>query len=157
MIDMQLQLRLQKYQGFSLIEVLVAVVILAIGLLGLAALQISGLRYTADANMRYQATIQAVDMADRMRANMAGVNNGNYNNISGIGSNPGCISTSCSPSGMAATDAYQWNTTNSQVLPNGTGTVTQNGNLYVITITWIEPTGFGAATQNQNFSMSFTP
>jgi type IV pilus assembly protein PilV len=147
----------QHYQGFSLLEVLVAVVILAIGLLGLAALQISGLRYISASNMRYQAMVQAVDMSERMRANMAGVGNGSYSNVSGVGSNPGCISTSCSPSGIAATDIYQWNTTNSQVLPSGTGTVTQNGNLYVITVTWTEPSGFGSAAQQQNFSLSFTP
>lgn len=148
---------LQHYQGFSLLEVLVAVAVLAVGLLGLAALQISGLRYISASNMRYQAMLQAIDMADRMRANMAGVNAGSYSNISGTGSDPGCISTSCTPSGMAATDAYQWNTTNAQALPNGTGTVTQNGTLYVITVSWTEPSGFGTAAQTQNFSMSFTP
>ncbi len=149
------KLKLQK--GFSLLEVLVAVVVLAIGLLGLAGLQISGIRYLAAANMDYQAMLQAIDMAERMRANPVGVTSGAYSNISGIGSDPGCISTSCSPSGMAQTDAYQWNTLNSQLLPSGAGTVTANGNLYQITITWQAAMSFGSAAQQQTFTLSFSP
>ena len=57
--------------GFTLIEVLVALLILAVGLLGIAALQFKGMRYSNDAFMRSQITFLAYDIADRIRANAA--------------------------------------------------------------------------------------
>jgi type IV pilus assembly protein PilV len=55
--------------GFSLIEVLVALVVLSVGLLGLAALQTNAVGFNHDAYLRSQATILAYDIADRIRAN----------------------------------------------------------------------------------------
>jgi|SRR5690554_4420734 len=55
--------------GFSMIEVLVALVVLAIGLLGFALLQTMNLRFTQSANYRTQATNLAYDLLDQMRAN----------------------------------------------------------------------------------------
>lgn len=55
--------------GFSLVEVLVAVLVLSIGLLGLAALQIAGVRANDSAQLRTEATLAAYDVADRLRAN----------------------------------------------------------------------------------------
>jgi len=54
--------------GFSLVEVLVAVLVLTIGLLGLAALQITGVRANDSAELRTTATLAAHDVADRVRA-----------------------------------------------------------------------------------------
>tara|TARA_Y100001934_G_C12174415_1_gene688262 strand:+ start:59 stop:547 length:489 start_codon:yes stop_codon:yes gene_type:complete len=59
--------------GFSLLEVLIALVVLSVGLLGLAALQANGLRGSSSAFQRNQAVLMASDMADRMRANRAGL------------------------------------------------------------------------------------
>jgi type IV pilus assembly protein PilV len=56
-------------QGFSLIEVLVTLLILAIGLLSIAAMQLRGLQYNQDAYMRSQVNMLAYDIADRMRLN----------------------------------------------------------------------------------------
>ena len=55
--------------GFTLIEVLIAMLIVAIGLLSIAALQFKGLQYSHDAYIRSQVNILAYDMADRMRLN----------------------------------------------------------------------------------------
>lgn len=59
----------RKQRGFSMIEVLIALVVLAIGLLGFALLQTMNLRYTQSANQRTQATNLAYDLLDQMRAN----------------------------------------------------------------------------------------
>ena len=61
----------RRSTGFSIIEVLVALLVLAIGLLGLAALQAQGLRFNHDAYVRTQATHLAYDIIDRMRSNRA--------------------------------------------------------------------------------------
>lgn len=63
--------RLGVAAGFSLVEVLVAVVVLSIGLLGLAALQITGVRANDSAELRTTATLAAQDVADRLRADPA--------------------------------------------------------------------------------------
>lgn len=65
-------------RGFTLIEIMVALVIFSIGLLGLAMLQTTGLKFNTDSYMRTQATILAYDLIDRMRANLVAVQAGNY-------------------------------------------------------------------------------
>ena len=66
------------YRGFTLIEVLVALFVLAIGLLGLAMLQTTGLRFNTNSYTRTQATLLAYDIIDRMRTNRVGFVAGNY-------------------------------------------------------------------------------
>jgi type IV pilus assembly protein PilV len=59
----------EKQSGFTLVEVLVALFILAIGLLGLAGLQIKGISGSKSALFNSQATVCAQDIIDRMSAN----------------------------------------------------------------------------------------
>ncbi len=65
-------------QGFTLVEVLVALVVLAIGLLGLASLQMMSIKFNSDSYLRTQATTLAYDIADRMRANRTAALSGAY-------------------------------------------------------------------------------
>ena len=68
-----------KYQtGLSLIEILVTVVVLSIGLLGIAGMQAFGMRYNNDSYVRSQAVSYANDLVERMRANPDAVNTGAY-------------------------------------------------------------------------------
>lgn len=143
-----------KAAGFTLLEVLVAIVVLSIGLLGLAGLQASSLNNNQTAYYRSLATQQAYDMADRIRANLAGVRAKNYNNLTAglpVG-NPDCFSAACSAANMAISDHRHWNTVNAALLPGGNGTVVcadgpasadctaSTGNwIFDITVTWIEP------------------
>ena len=60
---------MKKNTGFTLIEVLIAMIVLAVGLLGLAGLQATSLRNNQSAYNRIKATQLAYDIADRMRAN----------------------------------------------------------------------------------------
>lgn len=64
--------------GFTLIEIMVALLIFSIGLLGLAMLQATSLKFNNDSYMRTQATILAYDLIDRMRANKVAADAGNY-------------------------------------------------------------------------------
>lgn len=135
-------MRLDRKAGFTLIEVLVALIVLSVGLLGLARMQLVGLRSNADANYRTQATLLAYDMADRMRANMVGVQNGNYDNITTTKpADPNCITTGCSAAQMAQKDARDWLTRlESPTLPAGRGTVNDNNGdgVFAITVMWDE-------------------
>src|SRR5690606_26552754 len=59
----------RRAAGFSMIEVLVSLLVLALGLLGFALLQTMNLRYTQSADYRTHATNLAYELADQMRAN----------------------------------------------------------------------------------------
>ena len=126
-------------KGLSLIEVMIALAVFSFGLLALAALMASGLKYNTSALHRSYATSQAYDMADRIRANRLGLDSGYYNNLSGSGTDPGCIESDCTPEQMAQYDTWQWNTDNAHLLPEGAGTVSlksSNPDIYTITISW---------------------
>lgn len=109
--------------GFTMIEVLVSLLILALGLLGVAGLQMQGTRHVYDAYQHSIAVIQAQDMADRMRANLTGVRDNYYSNISTTPADPGCISSSCTSANLAQYDAFRWNSDNASLLPSGQGAV----------------------------------
>lgn len=64
--------------GFTLVEILVALLVLSFGLIGLAMLQATGLKFNSDSYQRTQATIAAYDIIDRMRANKTAADAGNY-------------------------------------------------------------------------------
>ena len=117
-----------RQKGFTLIEVLVAVIVLAIGLLGMAGLQATALRYTSTAYQRSQATSLAYDIADRMRANVGAARAGAYN----------IPLNATAPTGntLAASDLQEWRRAQANTLPAGTGSITQIGNIFTITIQW---------------------
>ena len=87
--------------GFTLIEVLITVVILSIGLLGMAGIQIQGLRGTTSSTVRSQATILANDIAERIRMNQDGMHldgsplNGDYTNVNISTDDQGNVSPPC--------------------------------------------------------------
>jgi type IV pilus assembly protein PilV len=127
--------------GFTLLEILIAVVVLSIGLLGIAGLQALGQQSNHSAYLRSQATALAYDMIDRMRANSAGVASGNYNAIDTTANtytDPGCASSSCSASQMAQYDMYDWQQELATQLPTGNGTVTGagTGSVFSVTVMW---------------------
>jgi len=119
----------RNQKGFTLIEILITVIVLSIGLLGLAGLQISGLRANLSSEARSKASILANDIAERMRTNPLGVQNedaGADNQYADISTadqncenlpekfcsnyNDGQAHTadSCTPAQMATFDAWVW-------------------------------------------------
>lgn len=157
-----------RQAGFTLIEVLIALIVLSIGLLGLAGMQLGGLRSNTDAYHRTQATLLAYEMADRMRANMAGVRNGNYNNITSTKpADPGCISTGCNVEQLGRHDTFAWLAGLQNTLPAGRGTVAvsaADNAVFIITVMWDEArsgaTGescSGAVGELQCLSVNFQP
>lgn len=112
-----------RQTGFTLIEVMVSTVVLAIGLLGLAGLQAASLSNNQSAFMRTQASALAYDLADRMRTNVLGATTGSYaagtaNYTAGCGA-----TTGCSPLQMAQNDLAEWNAAIATYLPLGQGIV----------------------------------
>lgn len=129
-------------RGFTLLEILIALLVLSVGLLGLAGLQVNGLHSNLESSYLTQAMAQAYDMSDRIRANRAGYYAGSYAAISAtVPADKTCPSTctaasGCAATAMAAYDACQWNVANSKLLPSGVGSITGNGNTLVIRVMW---------------------
>ena len=138
-------------------EILVTVIVLSIGLLGLAGLQMTGMRDNHSAYLRTQAVALANDIIDRMRANQDIAKAGNYDiDIGTAASNPvaGCTGTAadnCSASDMATLDVSQWKTKLGELLPSGDGsvvrTVSGSETMVTVTIQWDDSRGTdGSAT-----------
>ena len=128
-----------RQKGLSLIEVMITLAVFSFGLLALAALMASGLKYNTSALHRSYATSQAYDIADRMRANHLGLDAGYYNDLSESDTDPDCIESGCTPEQMAHYDTWQWNTDNARLLPEGAGTVSlksSDSGIYTITVAW---------------------
>ncbi|MFL6621709.1 MAG: type IV pilus modification protein PilV [Sulfurifustis sp.] len=131
------------YQGFSLIEVLVTLVVLSIGLLGLAMLQLESLKHNTDAYFRTQATMLAYEIIDRMRANGDAARNGSYvaaaapaDEDCGDLGGTGCDSQAR----LANYDLSVWYNKLAAALPADAtpSSITQVGNQITVTIRWKE-------------------
>jgi type IV pilus assembly protein PilV len=109
--------------GFTLLEILVAVFVLSIGLLGLASLQVTALRNDQSAFMRTQATILVYDLADRMRANANAVTSGFYNPANAATTSACTTISGCTTQEMAQTDLQEWLDGIAAYLPAGDGWV----------------------------------
>lgn len=162
-------------KGFTLIEILIAALVLGIGILGLATLMLTSLKSDQSAFYRSVASTLAYDMADRIRQNRDGAEAGRYDAIDtsdDAPTNPNCSTNSsgCSATQTASLDIREWANNFTNVgsasnyvspLPNGVGTVTRTDNEYTITITWSEvdwdeddPNQRVATTENLTLTMS---
>ena len=119
--------------GFTLLEVLITLIILSIGLLGLAGLQTISLRNNHGAYLHSQAITQAYDIVDRMRTNTNQIGaytlaNSTYT-FDKIGTQTAaCDTTSgCATAQMAGHDLFKWNQANRSILPQGIGIVCRAG------------------------------
>ena len=127
---------LNRQIGTSLIELLISTLITAIGLLGLSKIQVNSLVNSQQSYHSTAVTWQLYQIAERMRANTAAANNGNY---LGNGADNDCLTTACSSQQMAQFDIFNWNLDNAAFFPSGQGTITQPGGTgadYLITVRW---------------------
>jgi len=115
--------RLGRQSGFTLIEVLVAVIVLSIGLVGVAGLQVVSLKNNQSAFMRSQASALAYDLADRMRANVPGANAAMYDPDAAAATANCKTATGCTTQEMAQNDLFEWDAAIATYLPEGQGFV----------------------------------
>lgn len=146
----------QSGGGFSLIEVLVALLVFSIGLIGLAGLMVMSSQANHGAFVRTQATFLAHNLADRMRANPIGVWQGGYNGTWPTSDTaPTCdASSACTPAQMATRDRVLWGDMLSQYLPNDSNlaaSVTctpQTNGLTISNYYQVQPPYNGSCTMN---------
>jgi type IV pilus assembly protein PilV len=138
---------MNKSKGFTILEVLIAMVILSIGVLGLGMLQLTSLQSTQGGHMRSQASILAYDIVDSMRANIPAVSDGNYG-LTYDAATPDAVDcygseADCTTNQMAISDLNRWRTMLGNYLPSGNGQVAAvdiGGTTQVtVGITWVDP------------------
>lgn len=134
-------------KGFSLIEVLIALIVMSVGMLGIAGLYVHGIQAGRTSLFRHHAVTLAGDVADRIRANpTAGAA------YEGAGADNSCVAggIDCTPDQMAANDIYLWDGLDGgpdgqadSTLPDGDVTVDYDNaavpSVYTVTVTWSEP------------------
>lgn len=145
--------KIREYDsGFSLIEAMVALVVLSVGMMGIAALHGQSLSAGRTAQFRTVAINLSADMADRIRVNRLG-----EAGYAGAGADNDCDPESgggvdCTPAEMAAHDIFVWTQQVQQRLPNGQGAVQFNNGTapptFTITVRWDE-VGEAAPVQHQ--------
>lgn len=131
----------RRQQGFTLLEALISLVILSIGMLGIAALYVEGLRAGRTAIYRTTAVTLAADLMDRIRANR-----GAQVAYAGAPQLNNCVNrdNDCTPLQMAQHDLRLWQDDVDARMPPGTDVDVQFApglavNTYTITIQWPEP------------------
>ncbi|MDZ7644016.1 MAG: type IV pilus modification protein PilV [Woeseiaceae bacterium] len=127
-------------RGFTLIEVLIALVIMSVGMLGIAGLYVHSMQAGRTSLFRHHAVILAGDVADRIRANPNAAAA-----YTGAGANSNCVNggINCTPAQMAAHDIWLWEQQAAETLPNGDVTVVFDNAVvpptYEIAVSWEEP------------------
>ncbi len=124
--------KIKYLNGFTLLEVMIALLILSIGLLGLAALQANSLKINHGALLRTQATFLTYDMMDRLRANRTAALAGQCDIAMGA---------TISGTSMCAVDVTDWQDIFvGALLPSGQGLIdcSTTANVCVVTVQWDE-------------------
>jgi type IV pilus assembly protein PilV len=121
-----------RQAGATLVEVMVAFLVLSIGLLGLAMLQAKSLRMNTDAYLRSQATLITNELIESMRSNPTG----NYTAASKPAPCGGCTGATK----MANEDLIRWYQAQADLLPPPAtpSSITPSGTEFIITINWRE-------------------
>ncbi|MBX2883503.1 MAG: type IV pilus modification protein PilV [Granulosicoccus sp.] len=160
----------KRQSGVGMIEVLVAVLVMSIGFLAVAQMQIRGMRYNQSTYLRSQAAMMLKDMTDRMRSNRVGVKNGSYNAMTTANDKalPDCVTNAipCTPAELAAKDIYEWSmnihppAAQTNAIPtfpaaNAVGKVTQSAGVYDVSIEWTEI--IDGTSENQSMTVQFMP
>ena len=131
-----------RQRGVSLLESMIALLVISIGLLGIASLQITAMKQNANALNHSQAVWITYNMADRVRANISQFPN--YADIDTTKTySQDCMGASCSNVQMVTADAADWSD-QVQNLPSGRGMITGDATQLAVTVMW-DDEGTGAS------------
>ncbi len=128
-------------RGFSLIEVLIALIIMSVGMLGIAGLYVQSMQAGRTSMLRHNAVTLAGDVADRIRSNPRAGNA--YTDADGADN--ACVNgnADCNEAEMAGQDIFLWKAQAETTMPNGLVTITFDDDVsppnYTIEVSWDEP------------------
>ena len=141
-----------QQKGLGILEVLIAVLLISIGFLAVARMQVESMQFSQSSYNKSQAYFMTNDIIDRMRANVRGVIDGHYDNKLTTNSYtaPDCSTNACTPEQIASKDLSEWRenlhpSNNARpVLPGSDsivakGEIVANGdNTFTVNIAWAE-------------------
>lgn len=137
-------------KGFTLFELLIALLIISVGVLGHAKMQIKSMETAQRASFAQSASIALSDLAHRMRANSDVANNFEADNLltgDAISATKNCSTAVCTDSEFAQAELSEWFTHIQQNLPLPRFSVTESANVFTVTLIWdAGKTGVGSGT-----------
>lgn len=153
--------KFNQSNGFTLIEILVALVIISIGLLGLARLQIIGVKNTQSGHLRSQVSFLGNDIMERIQQNPETAIGGAYDiALKATPADPGCIgaASNCTAASMANFDLFIWKRYLTTLLPpDGDGAISRategDDEIFTITIQWFDEYQSEVSLQTATFLM----
>jgi type IV pilus assembly protein PilV len=143
---------LKRNSGFTLVETLVSMIVISVGMLGIAAMYVEGLRAGKTSVFRTEAVNLVSDMADRIRANPTALAA-----YAGAGANNNCVNgpADCTPAQLAADDIFTWQQDVGARIPGGVPVIQflpgVPVNTYTITLRWAE----SGSTTLSSYAISF--
>lgn len=142
----------KRQRGLGLIEVLIAVLVFALGILGMASMQVKAKRTSYDALQRSLATSLARDIVERMRSNPSATSLAVFGAVDDIGGGTitkpkDCKANTCTPSELASYDIWEWEQaldgaaeksgdTNAGGLVSPKACITHNAGVITVAIAW---------------------
>lgn len=141
-----------RERGFSMIEVLISLVLIAVAMLGAANLQLQALKLAKGASFRVHAVTLAMEIGERMEANRSGAVAGSYVTLTSGGSCPtspcttartvakDCITSACDAAELATADLGSWEASLLTRLPSANWTIANttpgNPSTYTVVVSW---------------------
>lgn len=152
----------RNVKAFTLVEVMVAVIILAVGLLGMATLMMTSMQSNQSAHYRSQASLLVSDITERMRGNLKqngesqAVDTDDYVTSLTSGAScpadPGCAAGGCTPELQAQADLFAWCTALQTSIPGGGAAIARTGsNQYRIEVNWQESNVASGSMQDLSY------
>lgn len=136
--------KINQKNGFTLLEVMIAMVIFAVGLLGLAGIQALSLENSSSSYSRSQAVLLAYEIVDRMKANNPSASplyviTADTTTVTGYSGSSMCINNDCTISDIVKYDMGEWKAAVATLLLGGQASITNpSGTLHTVTIHWDE-------------------
>jgi type IV pilus assembly protein PilV len=144
--------RSNRESGFSLLEVLIALLVLSVGLLGIAGLQTVSLRFNHQSYERTQATVLISEIFEKITANPVAASGGSFDAVAETDTSSsftgyGACPASCSPVQLATLDLFRWKSSieDPRRLAQGQGSIRRipdpdgaTAHVYEVTISWVE-------------------
>ncbi len=143
--------------GFSLIEVMVAALVMGVGLMGVLSLQSRSVQFNQQAYYMSQANILARDISERMGVNRESAVNYRVNSVEGLSSSLDCGVVSCSAEEIAVWDIADWGSSIQRILPGGDAEIGQGVSLdsFYVVIRFDGEKNFSDSNVDQEIRLDF--
>lgn len=128
-----------RQNGASIIEVMISLFVLAIGMLGVLAMQVNSIQASKNASLYSQANFLAIDIIEAMRSSPSSPASFLIDFGNAAPDEPACTTagSDCTATQMADWSVYHWRQNVTNLLPGGTSAIERNGDEYTVTVRFV--------------------